>query len=104
MLNDHHRLKYLSVEVDESLGTVDVVEGCETGHRTVDGHGVGTKLTPARQHEPVGVGSRNEDAFVSGDVVEVSQLITMARESIGFFGSMEKNVYFIENVLITREK
>ncbi len=38
---------YLSVEVDESLGTVDVVEGCKTWHGAVDGHGMGPKLTPA---------------------------------------------------------
>ncbi len=38
--------QYLSVKVDESLRTVDVVEGCKTGHGAVYGHGVGPKLAP----------------------------------------------------------
>ncbi len=45
------------IEVEEAVRTVDIVEGGEGGHAPVDRHGVEAQLAPARQEQPVRVGT-----------------------------------------------
>jgi hypothetical protein len=45
------------IEVEEAVRTVDIVEGGEGGHASVDRHGVEAQLAPARQEKPVRVGT-----------------------------------------------
>ena len=47
--------RYLFVEVQESLGTVDIVEGRHTRDDPVDRHGVDTQNTPRCHEEPMRV-------------------------------------------------
>ena len=84
------QLTYLFVEVDETLRAVDIVEGCKARNGPVDGHGVGPELTPACQHQPVRVRAGNEDAFVSGDIAEVTQLVPEICHAVRLFGSSKK--------------
>ena len=71
----------LLVEVEEALGTVDVVEGREAGHGAVDGHGVGAQLAAGGEHEPVRVGAAEEDALAAAHVLEVAQGVLGAGEA-----------------------
>ncbi len=82
---------YLFVEVDESLRAVDVVEGGETGDRSVDRHRVGPDLASAGQHEPVRVGAGDEDALVPGDVVEVPEAVAT---NVRLLGALRSEVRF----------
>lgn len=50
----------LSVEVEEALGAVDVVEGREGLHGAVDAHGVQPQRPPARQQHPVRGGAADK--------------------------------------------
>ena len=45
----------LFVEVEESLGAVDVVEGSTAGHPAINAHGVDTQGAFSRHEQPVGV-------------------------------------------------
>jgi hypothetical protein len=47
----------VAIEVEEAVRTVDVVERGEGGHAPVDRHGVEAQLAPARQEQPVRVGT-----------------------------------------------
>ncbi len=45
------------VEVEEPVGTVDIVEGREGGHTSVNRHGVEAQLATAGQEQPVWIGT-----------------------------------------------
>merc|ERR1719187_2204621 len=62
-----------SVEVEEAVRAVDVVEGSERRYRTVYRHGVGPQLSPTRQKQPVRVRTGQEHALVAGNIVEQPQ-------------------------------
>merc|ERR1719187_450168 len=62
-----------SVEVEEPVGAVDVVEGGERRYRAVYRHRVGPQLSPARQKQPVRVRTGQEHALVAGNIVEQPQ-------------------------------
>ncbi len=47
----------IAVEVEETVGTVDIVKGREGGHTPVNGHGVEAQLATAGQEQPVGIGT-----------------------------------------------
>lgn len=64
---------YLAIDVEEALWAVDVVEGGEGVDSTVDGHGVGAKLTACRQEEPVRVRAAHKHSVVVSNVAEITQ-------------------------------
>jgi hypothetical protein len=43
----------VAIEVEEPVGTVDIVEGGEGGDASVNRHGMEPQLTPTRQEQPV---------------------------------------------------
>ena len=53
------------VEVQESGGTIDVVEGSEASDSAVDIHGVKSRNASRRHEKPMGKSPANKDAFVA---------------------------------------
>ena len=51
---------YLSIEVEEAVGTVDVVEGSKASDRAVNVGGVDVHASPAAQEYPVWVGTTHK--------------------------------------------
>lgn len=58
----------LSVEVEEALGAVDVVEGGEGVDGAIDAHGVQPQGPPRRHQQPVRGGAADEHLGGHGQV------------------------------------
>ena len=63
----------LSVEVEEAMGAVDIVEGGKGGDAAINRHGVGSQFTLPSEEKPVGIGSRDKDTLIVLDVWKVPQ-------------------------------
>ena len=62
----------LPVEVEETLGTVDVVEWGEGGDGAIYQHGMTSQLSSACQEQPVRIGTGYKYSLIAGNVTEMS--------------------------------
>ena len=64
MKNVKKGLPYLRIEVEEAVGTVDVVEGSKAGDGTIDEHGMDIHASSPTEEYPVGIWSAHKHLVV----------------------------------------